>query len=159
MSLCFECCVLSLCDEPITCPTDCDVIQKPHELGVGLLRQRKQCTVESKFHVNYSENLQTHTKFSSETQFAVSVCLFLTPGRSNLEDRNRWSAQKRREKNPEGKRPLGRPRLRWKNDTNRGVKQVGWKVANLMMVHERPVADFCEQVNEYSSSISVFRRL
>ena len=114
MSLCFECCVLSLCDEPITCPTDCDVIQKPHELGVGLLRQRKQCTVESKFHVNYSENLQTHTKFSSETQFAVSVCLFLTPGRSNLEDRNRWSAQKRREKNPEGKRPLGRPSHRWR---------------------------------------------
>jgi hypothetical protein len=65
----------------------------------------------------------------------------------------------RREKNPEGKRPLGRPRLRWKNDTNRGVKQVGWKVANRMMVHERPVTGFCEQVNEYSGSISVFRRL
>jgi hypothetical protein len=33
---------------------------------------------------------------------------------------------------PEGKRPLGRPRLRWEDNIKIYVKETGWESVNLM---------------------------
>jgi hypothetical protein len=49
---------------------------------------------------------------------------------------------------PESKRPLGRPRRRWKDKIKMDLREIGIDGANWI-----PVAGLCEQSNEPSGSI------
>jgi hypothetical protein len=56
--------------------------------------------------------------------------------------------------NPEGKRPLGRPRRRWNDNIKTDVREIGWKVRiGFMWLRIGNSAGSCEQVNESSVSI------
>jgi hypothetical protein len=50
---------------------------------------------------------------------------------------------------PEGKRPLGRPRRRWKDNIKMDLREIGIDGANWIQV----VAGLCEHGNEPSGSI------
>jgi hypothetical protein len=55
---------------------------------------------------------------------------------------------------PEGKRPLGRPRRRWKDNINRNLREIGINGANwIQLAQDGPVVGFCEHGNEPSDSI------
>jgi len=51
----------------------------------------------------------------------------------------------------EGKRPLKKPRRRWKYGIAMDLTEVGWKVVDYLNVAQ--VAGFCERGNELSGSI------
>jgi hypothetical protein len=48
-------------------------------------------------------------------------------------------------RNPEGKRPLGSPRSRWKDNIKIGLQKVGWGMDWLDLAQE---ADICKRGNE-----------
>jgi hypothetical protein len=56
---------------------------------------------------------------------------------------------------PEGKRPLGRPRRRWEDNTGLNLREMGWGKCELDASGsgQGPVAGYCEQDNEPSGSI------
>jgi len=56
---------------------------------------------------------------------------------------------------PEGKRPLGRPKLRWEDNSRMDLREIGWEGVRLDASGSgyRPVADCCEHGNEHSDSI------
>jgi hypothetical protein len=49
----------------------------------------------------------------------------------------------------EGKKPLGRPRLRWEDNFRMALKEIGWEVLDI----SASVAGFCEHDNEPSGYI------
>jgi hypothetical protein len=55
----------------------------------------------------------------------------------------------------EGKRPLGRPRHRWKNNIRRDARDVRWEVCGLDSsgLGEGPLAGCCKSGDETSCSI------
>jgi hypothetical protein len=54
---------------------------------------------------------------------------------------------------PEGRRPLGRPRYRWKDNIKMYLQEVGWGGADLIDLAQEQVAGSCECGNEPSGSI------
>jgi hypothetical protein len=55
---------------------------------------------------------------------------------------------------PEGKRPLGRSRLRWENNIKMDLQEMGWKGMDWIdLAHDRRVAGSCECGNETSGFI------
>jgi hypothetical protein len=52
---------------------------------------------------------------------------------------------------PEAKRPLGRPRRRWKDNIKLDLREIGIDGAKCVWL--APVADSCEHGNEHSFSI------
>jgi hypothetical protein len=55
---------------------------------------------------------------------------------------------------PEGKRPLGRPRCRWKNNINMDLQEVGCVCMDwIELAQDRLVVGTCECGNEPSGSI------
>jgi hypothetical protein len=62
---------------------------------------------------------------------------------------------------PEGKRPLGRPRSRWEDDTKMDLRKIGvdgrWGELDSVGSGYGPVAGFCENGDEPSGSIKKAR--
>jgi hypothetical protein len=58
--------------------------------------------------------------------------------------------------NPEGKRPVGRPRHRWEDNIKMYLKKIGYGAVDWIHVAQdkRPVAESCEHDNELSGSIT-----
>jgi hypothetical protein len=55
--------------------------------------------------------------------------------------------------NPEGKRPLGRPRRRWVDNIKLDLRKIGWDGGDWMNLAQGPVEGSCERGNEPSGSI------
>jgi len=56
--------------------------------------------------------------------------------------------------NPEGRRPLGRPRRRWEDNIKMDVQEVGCGVMDwIELAQERQAAGTCECGNKHSGSI------
>jgi hypothetical protein len=58
---------------------------------------------------------------------------------------------------PEGKRPLGRPRRRWKNGIRMDLKEIGWGDVEWVQLTQGEVADWCECGDEPSGSGATYR--
>jgi hypothetical protein len=63
--------------------------------------------------------------------------------------------------NPEGKRPLGRPRHRWEDNIRMDVREIGWSGVDWIdLAHlKRPVESSCEHGDEPSGSIKCWEIL
>jgi hypothetical protein len=61
---------------------------------------------------------------------------------------------------PEGKRPLGRPRHRWKDNIKMDLREIGINGANwIQLAQDSPVVCFCKHSNEPSGSVIFFDKL
>jgi hypothetical protein len=69
-----------------------------------------------------------------------------------LEMRNEYKILVRE---PEGKRPLGRPRRRWEVNIRICLRKIGWEGVDWLHLNSRygPVAGSCEHGNKPSGSI------
>jgi hypothetical protein len=59
---------------------------------------------------------------------------------------------------PEGKRPIGRPRRRWENNIKMDFREIGWGGMDWIDL-ARPVEGSCEHDNEPSGSIKCWEIL
>jgi hypothetical protein len=62
--------------------------------------------------------------------------------------------------NPEGKRPLGRPRRGWTDNIKMDLREIGWGGMDWIDVaQDRPMEGSCEHSNEPSGSINCWEFL
>jgi hypothetical protein len=54
---------------------------------------------------------------------------------------------------PEGRRPLGKPRGTWEDNTKMDLREVGWSMAGSVLLMIGTGGGCCERGNEPSSSI------